>query len=123
MSSLKRRRIALVFVALLIAVSAAGVVFWSRGTPYQDPYWSPNREYYVQKYSNFTWRRLINTAGAGSDAVDGYIRVYDKNGNLLHERYESFIRDIEPLWSGNKVYLVGVAAMDSNPWVLPTSAQ
>ena len=118
-----RRRTALALGALIIAVSAAGAVLWSRGTPYQDPYWSPNREYYVQKYSNVTLSRLINSAGAGSDAVDGYIRVYDKHGNLIHERYESFIRDIEPLWSGNKVYLVGVAAMDSDPWVLPTSAQ
>ncbi len=119
------RKKRLAAAAVLLGVAAvAGFLIWKRGTPYQQPYWSPNRQYYVQKYSNFTPSRLVGAMpGQGSDAVSGYIRLYDRNGRLLHERFQSFIRDIEPAWAGNKVYLKGVPEMDSNPWVLPGSAE
>ncbi len=61
--------------------------------------------------------------GQGSDMIDGYVRIFDKDGNLISERFVYFIRDVEPVWSGNKVYLMGVAEMDSDPWILPTSAE
>jgi len=51
------------------------------------------------------------------------MRVYDRNGDLMNERFVSFIRDVEPLWSGNKVYLRGVADTDADPWVLPGTSQ
>lgn len=55
--------------------------------------------------------------------IDGYIRIFDKDGNLLNERFVYFIRDVKPVWSGNKVYLMGVDEMDDDPWILPTSAE
>jgi hypothetical protein len=61
--------------------------------------------------------------GQGSDAIDGYIRLYDGNGSLIHERFETFIRDIKPLWAKEKVYLMGVKEMDNDPWILPTSSE
>ena len=42
---------------------------------------------------------------------------------MIHERFERFIRDVEPLWAGIRVYLRGVAAMDNDPWILPSSAE
>jgi hypothetical protein len=113
--------------ALLLAFASIGTLgFWSwkKGTPYQAPYWSPNRQYYIQKYSNHTLSGIWASApGHGSDGIDGYIRLYDRNRRLVHERFEFFIRDIDPVWAGNEVYLRGVAQMDRDPWILPSSSE
>jgi hypothetical protein len=107
-----------------VVIVVVGHANWKRGTPYQPAVWSPNGQYYVQKYSNLTLSKLWPVApGHGSDSVDGYIRLYDKNGRMIHERFERFIRDVEPLWAGTRVYLRGVAAMDNDPWNLPSSAE
>lgn len=108
---------------LVAGMPILGFVLWKRGTPYQAPFWSPNGDFYVQKYSNPTLSGLRSAMpGQGSDAIDGYIRLYDRNGKLLGERFEFFIRDIDPLWAGNKVYLRGVPQMDAAPWILPHGA-
>jgi hypothetical protein len=119
----KRRTLAAAAV-LLACIAVGGFFLWKRGTPYQQPYWSPNREYYIQKYSNLMPSQLTpGMPGHGSDAIGGYIRLYNKSGRLLHERLQTFSRDVEPVWAGDKVYLKGVAEMDGAPWVLPSSAE
>jgi hypothetical protein len=121
---MKKLRSLLAFVLVLVALGVPAFLLWKRGTPYQPPYQSPNGEYYVQKYANLSLSSLLpGMPGHGSDAVSGYIRVYDRNGDLINERFVSFIRDVEPLWSGNKVYLRGVADMDADPWILPGTSQ
>ncbi len=112
-----------IIAALVLVAGVLGFFWWKRGTPYQERCWSPNGQYYVQKYSNVSPSGLIGSPGHGSDAIDGYIRLYDKNGKLLHERFQTFIRDIKPAWAGNKVYLIGVAEMDTNPWILPGASE
>ena len=120
----KYRKLLLTFVLLSCVIGTASFFFWKKGTPYQQPYWSPNGQYYVQKYSNLTLSRFVSTMpGQGSDTINGYIRLYDKNGKLIHERFAVFIRDVEPMWAGNKVYLMGVEEMDDDPWILPTSSE
>jgi hypothetical protein len=120
----KYRKLLLTFAIVLFGFGAASFFFWKKGTPYQQPYWSPNGQYYVQKYSNLTLSRFVSTMpGQGSDAIDGYIRLFDKNGKLLHERFAYFIRDVRPIWAGNKVYLMGVENMDNDPWILSTSSE
>ena len=120
----KYRKLVLTFVLLLFVIGAASFFFWKKGTPYQQPYWSPNGQYYVQKYSNVTLSRFVSTMpGQGSDTINGYIRLYDKHGKLIHERFAVFIRDVRPLWAGNKVYLMGVEEMDNDPWILPTTSE
>ena len=109
---------------LLLVVGAGGYLWWRQGTPYQDRVYSPNGQYYVQKYSNLTPGRFIGVMpGQGSDTIDGYIRLYTANGTLVHERFETFIRDIKPVWVERKVYLLGIAAMDNDPWILPTPSE
>jgi len=121
---MRRHRKLFALALLLASIGFLGFYLWRRGTPYQRRYWSPNKQYYVQKYSNVTLSGLSGRGpGQGSDAIDGYIRLYDKNGKLIHERFEVFIRDIEPLWVGNRVYLRGVAQMDEHPWILPSSSE
>jgi hypothetical protein len=120
----KYHNLRLTSVCLLCVTGAASFFFWKKGTPYQPPYWSPNGQYYVQKYSNLTLSRFVSTMpGQGSDAIDGYIRLYDKNGELIHERFADFIRDVKPIWAENKVYLMGVEEMDNDPWILPTTSE
>jgi hypothetical protein len=78
--------------------SLLGFYLWKQGTPYQPPFWSPNKQYYVQKYSNFTPLRLLAAMpGQGSDTIDGYVRLYRRDGTLLHERFVIFVRDVEPV--------------------------
>jgi hypothetical protein len=108
-------------LVLAVAMGSIGLFRWKRGTPYQEPFWSPNRQYYVQKYSNWV-PVVVQGNRRGSDAIDGYIRLYDSKGTLIAERFETFVRDVEPLWVGDKVYLKGVAAMDADPWLLPGPA-
>ncbi len=120
----KQQKRLLAFLLVLAAVGVLGFVLWKRGTPYQQPYWSPNGKYYVQKYSNATLFGLLPVPrGHGSDGVNGYIRLYDRNGSLIHEKFESFIRDVDPLWTRNKVYLRGIPKMDADPWILPSSSE
>jgi hypothetical protein len=120
----KYHKLLVTFALLLCVAGSISFFFWKKGTPYQPPYWSPNGQYYVQKYSNITLSRFVPIMpGQGSDAIDGYIRLYNKNGKLIHERFASFIRDVEPIWAGNKVYLMGVEEMDDDPWILPTTSE
>lgn len=115
------RRLALLLAAAIVLVAA--FLFWRGGAPYQSASWSPNGRYYIQKYSNFSISSFFPGAGRGSDSIDGYIRLYDKDGVLIHERFAYFIRDIEPVWAGNKVYLKGVAELDNDPWILPGASE
>jgi hypothetical protein len=125
MSRRPSRNVALLGVALLaVVVMFIAYRNWKVGAPYQAPSWSPTGQYYVQKFSNPTISGLVpGMPGQGSDAIDGYIRIYNKNGRLIHERFERFIRDVVPLWDGNRVFLRGVAAMDNDPWILPSSSE
>ena len=118
------KKILLLTVPVFVGAGLLLVFFWKQGTPYQQPYWSPNGKYYVQKYSNLTLSRVPPAMpGQGSDAIDGYIRLYDTDGRLLHERFGRFIRDVKPVWAGNKVYLMGIEEMDNDPWLLPNSSE
>ena len=117
-----RKRKLLVLSALLCVAAIGGFSWWRHGAPFQAPFLSPNGRFHIQKYSTFT-PRFLAMPGQGSDSIGGYIRLYDKSGKLIHERRQSFIRDIEPIWAGDKVYLKGVAEMDSHPWLLPESSE
>src|SRR5690242_18072198 len=118
------QKILLLTICLLVCAVTISYFVWKPGTLYQSPFWSPNKQYYVQKYSNLTFSKFIPVApGQGSDMIDGYVRLFDKDGRLLNERFVFFIRDVEPVWSGQKVYLNGVAEMDNDPWILPTSSE
>lgn len=119
----KRQKTLLTFAFLLCLSGAAGFFFWKRGTPFRQPYWSPNGQYYVQRYANWTPSSLYHAMpGQGSDAADGYIRLYDKSGKLIKERFATSIEYFnEPLWVGNQVYISMIA--EHEPWILPTSSE
>ena len=122
MSRTWRRRTALL-LALALLVSAAGAVgfqFWRQGRPYGAPEFSPNGRFYVQKYANWTPRSQVPAGpGQGSDSLGGYVRLFSRGGELLHERFVPHSRDVRPVWSGRTVYLLGVPALENQPWTLP----
>jgi hypothetical protein len=119
----KLTKLSLILLVVFGVLCLPGFWLWKQGTPYQQPFWSPNGQYYVQKYSNLTFSKLMPVMpGQGSDTIDGYIRLYRKDGTLLHERFAPFIRDVEPVWAGEKVFLMGVDEIDNDPWILTTSA-
>ena len=77
----------------------------------------------MQKYRVFNVVQMPTMPGQGSDAIDGYIRIHDKNGKIIHERFYKFIRDTEAIWSGNKVILMSGGATEDNVLILPSSAE
>lgn len=104
----RRRRLLLVLGLASIVVASVGFAVWKRGTPYGDPYWSPSGWHYVQKYSNVTVSTFLPAMpGQGSDGIDGYIRLFDRDGRLLEERFRTFLRDVEPRWTRDSVYFLG----------------
>ena len=118
------QKVLLLTICLLVCIGTVSYFIWKPGTPFSSPYWSPNKQYYVQKYSNLSFSSFIPVMpGQGSDLINGYIRVFDKDGKLLNERFVYVIRDVEPIWEGNKVYLKGIADMEEVIWILPTSGE
>lgn len=109
-------------VALLFAAALFVASIWKRGQPYQEPFRSPNGQYYVQKFVTAMPRSGAGP-GQGSDSAGGYIRLFTREGKLLQERRQPFFRDVRPVWAKEKVYLLGVAEMDNDPWILPTSSE
>lgn len=109
---------------LCLAALLPGYLSWKRGTLYGPPEYSPNRRYYVQKYHNVSLSSLVPAMpGGGSDAFDGYVRCYDRDGQLLHERFQTYLNGVDVQWAGDKVYLGGSEYNDSHPWQLPTHAE
>ena len=120
---MNRRLKITIFTVMVLVLLFMMLYAWYQGTPYQERFHSPNKAYYVQKYKTLSLNNFrVAMPGQGSDSVDGFIRLYNQQGNLLHQRYETFIRDIEPVWSGQNIFLMGVEEMDNNPWVLPSSS-
>jgi hypothetical protein len=122
MSRTWRRRLALL-AGLVLLASVAGAVaftFWRQGRPYGAAEFSPNGRYYVQKYANWTPRSQWPVGpGQGSDRLSGYVRLFSRSGELLQERFVPHSRDVRPVWSGRTVYLLGVPALENEPWTLP----
>ena len=107
---------------LLFLIAGAGFFYWRKGTPYREPYWSPNNQFYVQRYSNWTPSSLYPAMPGQSGAADGYVRLHDKNGKLIREEFVNGIEYLnEPYWKGNKVYIWMIA--ENDPWILPGSSE
>lgn len=114
-----------IFLILSVFLICAGTILfylWKRGTPYQTPFYSPNGQYYAQKYHNITLSSFAPAMpGNGSDNIDGYIRIYDKDGNLLYEKFYTYLVGHEVHWHRNTVFVMGSA--DDEIWTLPSSAE
>lgn len=111
---------------MAICLVMVGCELSQKEEPYQERFWSPNREYYMQKYQTFTVFPVPSMPGQGSDSVDGYIRIHDKAGKVIHERYYTFIRDTEAIWVRNEVVLMGggvTHSEDDGGLILPTAAE
>ncbi|NTW48635.1 MAG: hypothetical protein HGB19_02655 [Chlorobiales bacterium] len=119
-----KRYTVLIVTGVLITAIVVGFMVWKQGTPYQSRYYSPNHRYYVQKYHTVSLSSfMMAMPGQGSDMIDGYIRLYDQNDRMVYERFETFIRDVKPIWAGREVFLMGVEEMDNSPWILPQSSE
>ena len=116
------QKILLIAVGLLVCAGMILFIVWKRGAPYQTPDWSPNREYYVQKYHNLTLSSFTPAMpGNGSDNIDGYIRIFDKNGNCLYEKFYTYLVGKEVRWYKNQVYVMG--SDDDEIWTLPSNSE
>lgn len=117
-----RRRIAA--LALLVCVLSSVALFrlWKRGTPWGEREWSPNGEYYIQRFANWTPAAYFPRPPGDGPSYDGYVRLYTRRGRLLYESYQPHNRYVEAGWSGREAYLLLGLGM-VGPWRLPSPAE
>jgi len=105
-----------VTVALLLCI---GVYRMWRSSATLIPGWtshSPDGRFRIEFYRVWTMSGWLGTPpGQGSDAIDGFIRLYRSDGTLLQETYRNFLRGYEPRWSDDEAYFPG----DGPVWKLP----
>lgn len=118
MNRVRRRPIA---VLALAALALAAFQQWKRGTPHGEPDWSPNRQYYVQHYANASPSRYLPRPPGDGAAHDGYVRLFDRRGRLLREKFFTTNRYVRPVWAGRTLYLQ--TGHDDLAWPLPTPAE
>lgn len=53
--------------------------------------------------------------GNGSGSIDGFIRLYDSNGNLLNEHFTKYLLGVEPTWLDDSLWLMGTPGEISFP--------
>ncbi len=91
---------------------------WKQGKPFGEPMWSPDGEYYIQRYSVETFFPSFSLPGSGSDSIGGFIRLFTKDGMLLREEFEfsMLVLHDSPEWSSDSVHF------KTHPWFrLPRS--
>ena len=85
---------------------------WHEGTPYGGKKYSPNKEFYYQRYKVFTideWIPYVPMPGGGSDSlfyVDGYVRVYTAAGDFVGEAYANGMPMAHVFWARNKLIVM-----------------
>ena len=114
-------QVARMIVLIAIAILVANTI-WKRGSPFGKPCYSPNHDYYVQRYQNLNLIALlvgIGMPGQGSDSFVGYSRLYDRKGKLMHEIFGDLVHGPSPLWLDTEVTLY--AGNDYDVVQLPTT--
>ena len=110
----------LIFFISLLGIATYNMIFI--GTVFTDPVWSPNRQYYSQKYRTLTLSSFSAVSpGGSSDNVDGYIKIYDKHGRVLFSKFYTYLEGKELRWHGNQVFVLG--GDEDQVWGLPSSAE
>jgi hypothetical protein len=98
----------LIIYSLLIIILIYILHQFSRGVAYQEPYWSEDRLYYVQKYQVLDWQSFMPLMpGQAGDNIHGYIRLHSADGQELQQNYQLMLRDIEIIWQANCVWIRG----------------
>ena len=103
----------LIVLALVLALAWPAYRMFYAGVPYRDREYSPNGQFYVQKYRLYRWDSWIprmGMPGGGSDYlydIDGYIRVYTAAGKFLGEIEMGSVPIAELHWAGDALVAMG----------------
>ena len=106
---IKIRRKSLFILIALPVLAYFSYENWHEGTPYGEKQYSPNKEFYYQRYKVFTIDDLIPfmpLPGGGSDSlfyVDGYVRAYTAAGDFIGEAYAHGMPMATKSWWRNKL--------------------
>lgn len=105
-------------IALPLLTIFVGYKVWYSGSAYGEREYDESRQYYFQCYSTIgpSAFRMSMPGGGGSDSVDGFIRLYDSNGNLLNEYFTVYLPGIKPTWLDDSLWLMGTS--DEIRWPL-----
>ncbi|MFC5474536.1 hypothetical protein [Paraherbaspirillum soli] len=128
MVTIKKR--SLIFITLLVLASCFIYFRWHEGAPYDDKEYSPNKEFYFQRFKVFSlgeWIPGIRMPGQGGDALysmNGYVRVYSSDDKFIGEIYARAMPIAEIFWLDNKLIVnTGAGAMDGGIIKLPKDAE
>jgi hypothetical protein len=111
-------------LVLVCVIVCGGFLWWKQGSPYGEPCYSPNHQYYVQQFINWSLP-TISMPGDGSHP-SGYARLYDNHGRQLKEFFVTDIKNTELHWNGDGsgiFFMTGTEEGDNDPnstWKTPT---
>lgn len=109
-------------IALPILTVLVGYKVWHSGSAYGEREYDESGQYYFQRYSTIgpSEFRMSMPGGGGSDSIDGFIRLYDSNGNLLNEYFTVYLLGIQPTWLDDSLWLMGTSDEISWPLKAPS---
>ncbi|QEI09019.1 hypothetical protein FXN63_26610 [Pigmentiphaga aceris] len=108
----RKLRRALIVLVVLAMLWPAYSLFYA-GVPYRERNYSPNGQFYAQKFRLYSWDSWIprmGMPGGGSDYlyyIDGYVRVYTAAGKLLGEIKMGAVPIADIHWAGDALVVMG----------------
>ncbi|KAF3997385.1 hypothetical protein [Glaciimonas immobilis] len=92
----------LLFITILPLMMYLIYSKWHEGTPYGKKIYSPNNEFYYQRYRVFTpeeWVPFALPGSAGFSDKDGYVRAYSADGKLIGEVFADGVPRAVVFWT------------------------
>ena len=74
---------------------------WHEGTPYGEKQYSPNKEFYYQRYKIFSieeWIPYASSPRGFSGGINGYVRGYTADGDYIGEVFANGIPRAHIFW-------------------------
>jgi len=98
-------------VILIIGISGLMYLFYN-GSKYGEREWNPQRTHYIQRYQTISFHLMV-MPGQGSDYLRGYFCLYNKDGKRLKRSAITNLVFVEPRWTDDEVYFLGMDEDDS----------
>lgn len=110
-----KRLLKIAVVILFIGISVLIYLLYN-DKEYGEREWNPQHTHYIQRYKTFSFQ-FVTMPGQGSDYRRGYFCLYNKDGKRLKRSSMTNIVFVEPHWTDETVYFLGMND-DDGVWKL-----